>query len=52
MGEWGYSLRKPDNRKLTELLNEGYSFPLRKNLCRVDSAFCRRMLHAVCNEHE
>ncbi|HTT21347.1 MAG TPA: hypothetical protein VMG82_20630 [Candidatus Sulfotelmatobacter sp.] len=26
MGEWGYSVRKPDHRKLTELLNEGYSF--------------------------
>jgi hypothetical protein len=26
MGEWGYSVRKPDNRKLTELLNKGYSF--------------------------
>jgi hypothetical protein len=26
MGEWGYSVGKPDKANLTELLNEGYSF--------------------------
>jgi len=26
MGEWGYSVGKPDKPKLIELLNEGYSF--------------------------
>lgn len=26
MGEWGYSVGRPDKAKLTELLNEGYSF--------------------------